>query len=271
MQFINTSDIALGSAMPYQKSMIDWLQLDEYRTLRAFASGILGTSIQNYNNIVWVGCLKTGTTTFTITSGFILKPIPSVGGVTSGIDLIECSGATITPSVGQVIVGTISDFYPLTGTSDPVTFSDGSTHNVHARKIITWSAGTSGSGDLDFDDLVFLQNPTRQVGTIATAQWEDGAGGSTFNYYKVPFNKLVIDTQLQKASSGTATIITLPVGYRPASDRYFTTFGGTVNPTTLLKFKIATTGAVTFEQGAISSLGVGVGDIYNVYAEIPLY
>ena len=81
---------------------------------------------------------------------------------------------------------------------------------------------------------------------------------------------MVIDTRLQKASAGTATIITLPVGYRPTSDRYFTTLGGTVN-NTLLKFKIDTLGAVTFVQAFIGALGIGTGDIYDIYAEIPLY
>jgi hypothetical protein len=266
MSFIlNTSNIAPGAAMPFKKGILDYLYYDELQNTRNLVVALTNNAnIGSIDPLCLEGMVKTNPSgsTYSITGGVLFFQTRFYNADTT----------TVTLGVGQVIIGTLTTTNPFVGaTADPVTFSDSSVNSVLDFTNVVWSAGTSGSGDFDFDDLVFLQNPTRQVGTIATAQWQDGAGGSTFNYYKVPFNKLVIDTRLQKASSGTATIITLPVGYRPASDRTFMVFGGSVNPTTQLKFKVATTGAVTFEQAFVSPIGIGTGDIYDVYVEIPLY
>jgi hypothetical protein len=265
MSFIlNTSNIALGAAMPFKKGVLDYLYYDELQNSRNLLVGITNDSaIGSTVPFCLQGMVRTNPsgTTYDITAGALFFQTKFYSSVATSVTL---SGA-------QVIVGTLTTTNPFVSASaDPVTFSDGSVNNVLDFTSVVWSAGASGSGDFDYDDLVFLQTPTRQVGTIATAQWQDGAGGTTFNYYKVPFNKLVIDTRLQKASAGTATIITLPSGYRPTSDRYFTTMGGAVNANTLLKFKIDTAGAVTLVTSS-GTLGLGSGDIYDVYAEIPLY
>lgn len=254
---INTSAVALGAAMPYKSSMIDWLYVNDKYTHWEFVSALLNDV--DANNVALVGCDETVVgSTHTINSGFIYR----------ANEIFEVGGDAITLPPGEVVVCNIIDNYP--SPNDPVTFSDGSSHNVHQVRAISFSAGLSGSGDFDYNDLVFLQNPTRQVGSIATVQWEDGSGGTDFKYYKVPFNKLVIDTTLEKISSGSATIITLPSGYRPAQDRYFTSFGGSVNGSTVLTFKIDTAGNVTL-WNTNGTLGLNSGDVYAIYAEIPLY
>jgi hypothetical protein len=258
MLTVKTTDIALGAAMPFKAFTLDFLQLNELTNNKFILETILNGSSSSY--YVCYGLQNT--------------IVGSVNTITSGLVYYQGSfyyvtGATITLGVGESVYLNLTETFPYISTAaDPVTFSDGTTHYVYAGITLVLANATSGT--VAYNSLVFLQNPTRQVGTIATVQWEDGAGGTTFNYYKVPFNKLVIDTQLQKASAGTATIITLPVGYRPASDRYFITMGGAINANTLLKFKIDTAGAVTLVTSS-GTLGLGTGDIYDVYAEIPLY
>lgn len=260
MKYINTSSVAVGAAMPYKSTMIDWIKAGEDENNLAFIDGLTNNNTPAY--LVLYGCTNTIVgSTHTISAGAIVE-----GGVIS----ITNTSTSVTLTGSQVVVGTITTIYPEVGTSDPVTFSDSTTHNVHAKTTIVWSAGASGSGDFNYTDLVFLNNPTKQTGTIATAQWDNGSGGTTFNYYKIPFNKLVIDTTLEKQSAGSATIITLPSGYRPKVDRYFTTFGGSANPDTILTFKIDTSGNVTLHNSN-GTLGLGAGDVYTIYCEIPLY
>jgi hypothetical protein len=256
---IKTSDIAVGSAMPFKSSMLVW----ENGANASDNNGLMSciTNSDNPTKVCLQGAVKTGSGPYDITSGWViisgqLYPTIAITGLTLGS--------------GQVIVGTITKSYPLVGTYDPVTFSDGTTHDVHELNTIVWSAGSAGTTSLDYDDLVFVNTPEALTGTIATAQWKDGSGGTTFNYYKIPFNKLVIDTTLEKQSAGSATIITLPSGYRPKVDRYFTTFGGSANPDTILTFKIDTSGNVTLHNSN-GTLGLGTGDVYTIYCEIPLY
>jgi hypothetical protein len=258
MKYINVNDIALGAAMPYQKNMEIWKFLSTINDNGAIVAGLTNGNTPAY--LALYGCTSTVVgSTYTIAAGSIVA-----GGI-----VVFTAATTITLAPGQVIKGTITQTYPQVGTYDPITFSDGTTHNVHAESTIVWTGATSG-GDFNYSDLVFLQNPTRQVGTIATAQWDNGSGSTNFKYYKVPFNKLVIDTTLEKLSAGTATIITLPSGYRPSQTRYFTSFGGSVNKSTILTFQIDTAGNITL-WNINGTLGLGVADVYVICAEIPLY
>lgn len=261
---LNTSAIALGSAMPLKSGILDYLYYDELQNMRNILAGIT-----NDNNL--------GSSTPFCVQGMTSSVVGSTYTITSGSLIYQArmynsEPASVTLAPGQVIVGTLTTTNPFLATNaDPVTFSDGSSHYVLDMVSVVWSAGISGiNGDFDYDDLIFLQNPTRQVGTISTAQWDNGSGATTFNYYKVPFNKLVIDTTLEKLSSGTDPIISLPSGYRPAQDRYFRSFGGAVNKSTVLTFKIDTAGSITL-WNTNGTLGLASGDIYPIYAEIPLY
>jgi hypothetical protein len=261
MRFIKTSDIAINSAMPFKSGALEQMQLSTKEITSAILAGIINDVVPLTNPTVLFGAVNTivGATN-TITAGAMVV----------NNEIYLTNSATVVLTGSQVVVGTITE-QSVTGTQyNPFIFSDGTSVNVIQNRVIVWSAGASGSGTFNYNNVLFLQSPKKQTGTIATAQWENGSAGTTFNYYKIPFNKLVIDTNLEKIAAGSATIITLPVGYRPVVDRYFTTFGGTVNPDTYLTFKINSAGALTLHNSN-GTLGLNTGDVYTIYAEIPLY
>lgn len=65
------------------------------------------------------------------------------------------SGSPITVSGFNIPIGTITTVYHA---NDPITFTDGTTDNVHQIKKIVWSSGTTGSADVDFEDCVRLRD-----------------------------------------------------------------------------------------------------------------
>lgn len=175
--------------------------------------------------------------------------------------------AFVDASIANAIVGTITTTYAVV---DPILFTDGSSHNVHQINKVVWSDAITGTGDFDFSELVTVNKGELITGTISSANWGDESAGTNFYYRKGNFNKLIIDTQIQKLSNpGTGTIINLPAGFRPSKRRDFFATNGAGNPNTILVFSISTGGNIT-QVGAQGTIGVGTGDYYNIYAEIPL-
>ncbi len=76
----------------------------------------------------------------------------SQGVLIYGTEIYRCPAALITLGFGQVVIGTITTTYFTATNADPVIFSDSTSNNVHEIRQIVWSAGTSGTGDFDFDD-----------------------------------------------------------------------------------------------------------------------
>jgi hypothetical protein len=210
MKSINVNDVALGAAMPYKSTMIDWIKTGEEENNSAIVNAL------TYNNppayLVLYGCTSTVVgSTYTITAGAIVE-----GGTIS----ITNSSSTVTLGAGQVIIGTISTIYPTVGSSDPVTFSDGTTHNVHAQTTIVWSAGTSGSGDFNYTNLVFLNDKWHNIGATGEPIFKGGTlQNVSTNNSVVAFRKdsrnLYLKGVLRVPNTVgiNTTIFTMPAGY----------------------------------------------------------
>jgi len=206
---IKTSDITLGSAMPYQASMIDWLNAADAADNTGLVAGL------SNNNAPTKYCLQgavlSGTGPYNITQGYVIisGQIYSTSAITS-----------LSVGVGQVIVGTITSAYPLVGTFDPVTFSDGVTHNVHEFNYIVWSAGGSGSGDIDFSELVYLNDKWHNIGAAGEPIFKGGTSQNAgTNSSIVAFRKdsrnlyLKGVLRIPNTAGVNTTIFTMPSGY----------------------------------------------------------
>lgn len=264
MQFIDTSNVSSGQAMPYTSSMVEWLQLNEYRSLRNLVAGLRGFTSNYTTPMAWYGCVKTGGPSFNISGGAIVYAIPADGtGAIKGIDLIECNPATgIVLTGSQVIVGTITTTYPLVGTSDPVIFSNGVSFNVHARKVVNWSAGTSGSGDFEYSQMTFL-NEDWQAPSYGTG-WSDdsfnGNGGLRFKRNLIG-RSLEFKGSTQSSNNGGSgnPIMTLPSGYRPLVNKCLPVvcqIDSSVTLVTGLLVIDASTGAVKLITSASSTIDI---------------
>jgi hypothetical protein len=210
MKSINVNDVALGAAMPYKSTMIDWIKTGEEENNSAIVNAL------TYNNppayLALYGCTSTVVgSTYTIAAGAIVE-----GGTIS----ITNTTSTVTVAAGQVLIGTISTIYPEVGYADPVTFSDGTTHNVHAQTTIVWSSGASGSGDFNYSDLVFINDKWHNIGATGEPIFKGGTSQyAGTNNSVVAFRKDSRNLYLKGAlrvpnTAGIATtIFTMPAGY----------------------------------------------------------
>jgi hypothetical protein len=224
MKKVLTTDIALGAAMPFKSGTLDLLQdavMENDLDLISAITTINGAKRSNYTGgMVLSGCVKTGTTTFDIPIGVIMFGTTLYRTVYNN---------AVTPSVGEVIVGTITETFTTAANADPVTFSDSATHNVHSTKTIVWSAGAYGSSDINFDDLIFLNDKWHVVGTTGEPAYVNSwvAANSGNEVRGLAFKKNLTSNKVeftggcQKSSLSSTDIFTLPSGLRPSSTRYF--------------------------------------------------
>lgn len=256
MLYIKTTDVALGAAMPYKSSMINWNLLNESLLTNGIYSSITNDNAYSSNFYVLNGIIKSGSGTYAISSGYILAQ----GSV------IAVSAATgLTPAVGQTIIGTISDDFTLsTGLGyDPVTFSDGTTHNVHVNQVITWSVGTSGSGSFDYDDLIFFNGAETTYDTYV--KYSKSLGN-------VKIQGIIGSGYASVSDSAGSTAFTLPVGYRPTSNKtgkfvYYDTSGGNVVISGSGTLTVDTNGKVYFS----AFTGAGTARHTQIYFEFSIF
>jgi hypothetical protein len=207
MKKIKTSDIIVGSAMPLKSGSLDHLQSAYGELLFGLAQSQLfqrtGVVAGYVTPQALYGCgYGVLGTIWTIESGLIafgseLFIAPTVGGINL--------------SVGEVVVGTITTTYLTAANADPVVFSDATSNNVHEIRQIVWSAGVSGSADLDFLDIQYMGRwleQTYSAGdlTAATGNWTIPGGAADF---KVKTQRrgstMVVDFSIVSSSIGSAT------------------------------------------------------------------
>ena len=245
---IKTTDIAIGSAMPYQSSMIDWLHVNDKYTHWAISAAL--SNNHDITNLVLEGCIDTVVgSTHTITDGFIY----------SGNEIFVANNNVVTLGAGQVVICTITESF---GAADPVTFSDGTLHSVHSIKTIEFSAGTSGSGNFDFTDLQYLNIPVTTQGTYCQ--------------YSKKLNKVTIQGLIGSGyeavtDSAGSTSWTLPVSCRPSASRtcyliYYDTAGGQKVVSGQGVLTVDTNGKVTFS----AFTGAGTARFTQLYFQFEI-
>lgn len=125
---------------PIKKGTLEFIQQAHIENTAATLIGLIGSGYNFITPYIISGCVNTGSGSNYVFSGGNIFYLGIMYAVPS---------ATFTVSGGQVPVCV------LTATSygtdaDPVTFTDGTTHNVHIDTTITIQAGASGSGAFDF-------------------------------------------------------------------------------------------------------------------------
>lgn len=183
----------------YQEPLIDIVQTFEARNDTE--------GFPNYTTpVIMYGCRRTGIGV-------------SQGVVAYGTELYRAQAANITLGFGQVVIGTITTTYLTATNADPVTFSDSTNNNVHEIREIVWSAGTSGSGDFDFDDCLMWGRwvdvtYSASYLSAATGNWTIPAGAANWQVrWKQVGRTVIIDFYVLNStlSSNTASItLSLP-------------------------------------------------------------
>ena len=149
MKKLVTSYINAGASQPIKQGTLNHLQEAHEETMEANLDMLnqRNGQIRSTGSVPMRmgGCRRNGTfPNYTVTSGaFYFEN-----------EVWICDGGVfLAITLGQVLVCTKTITYVTATNADPVTFSDASSNNVHQVRKIVISAGVSGSGDFDFEDL----------------------------------------------------------------------------------------------------------------------
>ncbi len=142
MKKLLTSSITSSAAFPVKAGTLDFLQLAYQEAITALANAAIGRSGDVTNGYLLHGLVNSGSTgSMNVSAGAIYYA--------GEIFLVDAFTLTVSDtavaSIAQTFYGT---------NADPVTFTDGSTHNVHQIRKIVFTNGASGSGLFDFNAMV---------------------------------------------------------------------------------------------------------------------
>lgn len=161
MKHILSSDITSTARQPYTKVTHEY-----YNAMINEAVEALGRAVVQNNSsfTVLYGCVNSASPNANISAGAIFY---------NG-EIYLCD-AFVDGTISNAIVGTITTTYD---TADPVLFSDGTSHNVHQIKKIVWSDAVSGSGSVNFADLVAISisSPYVNITSGLTFKYVDDGG-----------------------------------------------------------------------------------------------
>lgn len=205
MKRIKTSAIAPGAAMPFKGGMLDLMQDNVKEVVSDLQYG--ETKQTSLTPVILYGDYTLAGGTYTISAGAMMY----LG------EIYRWDAINVTPALGQVVIGTITEVSQSGAGLDPVTFSNAASNNVNMSRIIVWSAGTSGSGTFN------LSACTRYFGgyypvtysagklTASTGAWTLPGGASDF-YVGVSFIGSKINVKF-RIVNGTLSLATANIRF----------------------------------------------------------
>lgn len=139
MRTLTTSNITSTAQMPVKSGTLEHIQLAYQEAITALGNSIIHRLPDNANFYILYGCVNSG-------SG--LSYVISAGAIYYNGEVFLVDATTFTATSGQVAVGNISISQYGTN-ADPVTFTNGTSYNVHNIRKIAFASGVSGSGICD--------------------------------------------------------------------------------------------------------------------------
>lgn len=233
MKRIKITDIVTGAAAKIKSGSLQHLQDISASIGYELAKSIIGTTYDSSKVYILYGCENSGSgSNYTMSAGAIIDQ-------NGEIVIIPAQSITIT---GANVLTFQYVNTPVSGTNyDPVSFFDGSTHNIHFDRTGVW-ANAASTGAADWVNMV------RVNGSYSPTLTANYVTGSQMKVYRranqVFFSGLVL-------SNGSAavgdTITTLRSEDRPSVDRLlFVHANSTVNGVTIRI--VASTGAVKVDS-----------------------
>lgn len=247
---INSSfqSTTVGQPFSFKKDM-DFVMYGRRDETALIIESLLGANYDPAKTYILKGCeMSSDGTTTTITPGYIFGINKAYGNLIARTYAYFHPGSSFLDPVGPaVVVCNTTITYPV---GDPITFTDSSTHNVHMVINVAFSAGASGSGDVDFSDLLKLVANWTALPALG-AGWIVPGGGGEFPLYKR--NAINNDVQLagivvSNSTTPAQTFATLPTGYRPPVTIYRTASCYRSGPDTFdqVTLKIESSGDISF-------------------------
>jgi len=243
---LKTTDITGSASMPIKRGTLDFL-FNELADMRK----ILTHSIAANSDTAYIlyGLVPTITgTSYAFSEGYVYY--------NSKIYFVPAATITVSGSNIPVFKYNTTSY---TTNADPVLFSDGNTYNVHEIHNATISADLTGTGFIDWGNVMYLNSEWIAAST--------GSGRFIDPYYRIHNGKLEFKGLMQTDSSVPVTLswFTLPLWVRVLqnSTRIVNLCeDGGVNWSSYIVFNITTAGLVQIVAEEAS--GAGVGSRYDL-------
>jgi hypothetical protein len=256
MKKLTLSNITTSAAAKIKSGTFQHV-MDSYEEgFESVINSLIGESLDTSKYYILSGCVNSGSgNNYIISAGVVYH-------AGSG-DFYIVPSATVTRTGSNVIALVITSAY-RTGTNfDPVTFTDGSTHNMHRDDTAIWT-DTATLGANDFVNMIRLVGSTTPT---LTANYSAGAVTPKFVKYGNVVSMKGIITMGASSATGQ-TITTLNSDYWPTSARVITTLlndgGGNFR---LAGITITTAGVVTLTWCNSAATVSGTTSGFNIYLD----
>lgn len=258
MRKLITSFIGPNVAQPIKQGTLDHLQLAYQEAITALGRSQIGNDYDPTKVYILYGCANSDTPpNYNISAGAVFY-----NGEVYLVDAVNFVAA-------DTAVGTITTSYYADPIADPVTFTDGVSHNVHEIKKMVVADAASGTGTADYDDWVSSNWVVDLSPTIAVG---GGTGSATLSNKKLKYflgkEYIMLNYFVTATCTGSGSIVinvTLPV------------LAATGNYENSCAAGVSSAGAnflfncgIGFGGSGASLLGYGLvnGDIYQVSGQI---
>lgn len=210
MKKVNTVNVAPGAAMKFKNGTFDHINSSILEVAKVLSIKSIGESYSNAGTCYVLYGL--------INSGSGLNYVISAGAVFLGGEIFLVPAQSITVTGGQSPAITQSSVYTTATNADPVSFTDGSTHNIHEDRICTFTAVTTSGSYLEFANLIRV-NYSKAL--TLTANYSTGLSSTPtlIRNGSVVQGKGIIACGASAAT--TQVITTVDVEFRPSVNRMF--------------------------------------------------
>lgn len=228
-------DILTGAAAKIKSGSLQHLQNAYTEMIRLVSQGLAGSgfdpSAVNTGYVIY-GCTNSGSgVNYVIAEGLVLY---------NGI-LYRVPAVSFSTSGALVPILTLTVSYTTATNYDPVSFTDGSSHNIHQDKTLVMSAGTSGSSLLDYSALVWTGTAITITPTLTTHYTTSSTVKVHKNNGRVEFSGTLV---CNASATDHETIMTLPVEFRPLVARTVSFIADSGGGLRFMSINISTAGVV---------------------------
>lgn len=252
MKSIVTTDITASAAAKIKKGTLDHLNAMASEGPVELAKSLIGADYDVTKAYILYGCedSNASATVFDMSAGLVLW----------GGELYITPAQSITVSAGQTIRFYPTPSYTTSAAADPVTFTDGTTHNIHLNQGGVWVGSATGATATLLDNMLKLFNPIK----VTVSSFGTNVSSASIIYRKNRSGMVTIQGSATfNGSAGTPeTVFTLPTGYRPiGASQVICTI---INNTTLGYITISTAGVVQcfITAGNLASKSIFLDNIH---------
>lgn len=181
----------------------------------------------------------------TVTAVTASAPLASSGGNTPNLTITQAASASngyLSSTDWNTFNGKVSSV----GASSPLSSSGGTSPSISISQAGSGSNGYLSSTDWNtFNNKASATFPGWSAVTYQNSWSWGGVPASTTGYYKDAFGRVYLRGVAIHSGNSSATIFTLPSGYRPTGTETYAVYGTASGVAVLAIVQIASTGAVT--------------------------